>query len=678
MAFLHPEYLWGLLAVLIPIIIHFFNFQRPKVVYFTNVAFLREVQSTATSRNRLKHWLILLARMAFIVALVIAFAQPIRPGESSQNTAPLGSRVALYLDNSYSLQNENEGVQLLDQAKNIAQELTRIFPAQVRFQLQTNAPTTGSSTYFYPAEVLEEKLFGVDFVSTSPSLNQTYDRQRKHLQTQGSAGHQIFWISDFQKRTLGDLESLPIDSNHTHYLIRLPAEQNIPNLVVDSVWLENPFVQANQNNLLHIRLRNTGKEAVENRLLQFFIANRQVSSRSVSLSPQSEQVLQMPFAVDSAGEKTAYLELEDYPLTFDDKHYFTLQVSPKINIVTIGGDAEARYAAQVFENNDFFAPQYFPADQVDYNALLTADMVVLAHLPDPDASLQQALEDMLQRGGVLVIIPPMLVTGLQSYAKLVGQMPERVSASDMLPLALPREDDPFYEGVFERVPANMNLPQSKPVLQWGGKPILRYRDNKLFLSNLRKGAGNLFLFASSLQTEAGNFQKHALFVPTMYRMAFVGKQSLAPLAYSLQTSQVRLTLDSLRSNQVFRLEPRTRSGQPFIPAQRVLGNQLILDLQPELLEAGHYALVRQADNAAVALLAFNISKDESYPETYTEEDLRRLFASHPRVFIYDGAETRPLIRSFSDQYIALPLWRYFLVAALLFLLLETLFIRWRR
>src|SRR5690606_26755966 len=63
MSFLYPNFLWALLALAIPIIIHLFYFRRFKRVYFTNVELLKEVKEETSTRNRLKDLLILLARL---------------------------------------------------------------------------------------------------------------------------------------------------------------------------------------------------------------------------------------------------------------------------------------------------------------------------------------------------------------------------------------------------------------------------------------------------------------------------------------------------------------------------------------------------------------------------------------------------------------------------------------
>ncbi len=84
MNFVYPLFLWALAALAIPIIIHLFYFRRFKKVYFTNVKFLKELKEERASRNRLKHWLVLLARMLAVAFLVLAFAQPYMPKNDTE------------------------------------------------------------------------------------------------------------------------------------------------------------------------------------------------------------------------------------------------------------------------------------------------------------------------------------------------------------------------------------------------------------------------------------------------------------------------------------------------------------------------------------------------------------------------------------------------------------------
>ena len=90
MAFLFPGILWGLLALSVPIIVHFFNLQRPKQILFSNVAFVKEVKKSVVRRLKFKQWLLLLLRLLAISALVLAFAPAAAGADHSAAAAVAG------------------------------------------------------------------------------------------------------------------------------------------------------------------------------------------------------------------------------------------------------------------------------------------------------------------------------------------------------------------------------------------------------------------------------------------------------------------------------------------------------------------------------------------------------------------------------------------------------------
>src|SRR5215204_2104474 len=101
--FLSPTLLYALLLIAIPIIIHLFNFRRFKKVFFTNVRFLKELKQETTSKSKLKHLLVLAARILAVAFLVFAFARPIIPsGQKKQNGST--DAVSVYVDNSFTMQ----------------------------------------------------------------------------------------------------------------------------------------------------------------------------------------------------------------------------------------------------------------------------------------------------------------------------------------------------------------------------------------------------------------------------------------------------------------------------------------------------------------------------------------------------------------------------------------------
>ena len=96
MQFTHPEFLYGLLFILIPIFIHLFNFRRYRTAYFSNVKLLQHLVTQTKRESQIKQWVVLFLRVLGIAALVIAFAQPYIPNE---NETKSGSLITIFIDN---------------------------------------------------------------------------------------------------------------------------------------------------------------------------------------------------------------------------------------------------------------------------------------------------------------------------------------------------------------------------------------------------------------------------------------------------------------------------------------------------------------------------------------------------------------------------------------------------
>jgi len=138
MSFLSPFFLWGLLAVSIPVILHLINLRRPKKVAFSTLAFFKRLEQSTIKRIKLKKWLLLALRCSAIFCLAIALARPFLPPVFSlgYDTAD-GKKVGLLIDNSPSMTAINQNGPLIDQAKNAAIEIINLASPSDRFYIQT-------------------------------------------------------------------------------------------------------------------------------------------------------------------------------------------------------------------------------------------------------------------------------------------------------------------------------------------------------------------------------------------------------------------------------------------------------------------------------------------------------------------------------------------------------------
>jgi hypothetical protein len=121
LAFAHPAYLWGLLAVALPILVHLFNQRRPRPLAFGAIEFVLRSQRQKARRLRLRQILLLALRCLLIAAVALALARPSlkpRGAQAAQTTGPQAT--ALVLDASLSMRYRSGSKTLFSRARDEA------------------------------------------------------------------------------------------------------------------------------------------------------------------------------------------------------------------------------------------------------------------------------------------------------------------------------------------------------------------------------------------------------------------------------------------------------------------------------------------------------------------------------------------------------------------------------
>ena len=132
MQFKHPEVLYFLFLLVIPILVHLFQLRRFKKEYFTNVQFLKELSIQTRKSSKLKKWLLLCTRLLLLTFLILAFAQPFFTAKESKKAT---NEMYIILDNSFSMQAKGKKGELLKRA---VQDLLEHTPEAQNFSLITN------------------------------------------------------------------------------------------------------------------------------------------------------------------------------------------------------------------------------------------------------------------------------------------------------------------------------------------------------------------------------------------------------------------------------------------------------------------------------------------------------------------------------------------------------------
>ena len=226
MRFLFPGFLFALLTIAIPIIIHLFNFRKFKKVYFSNVRFLKNIQIQTSSNRQLKDRMILLTRILGLSFLVFAFAQPYLPAAKELN-ASQKQAVSIYIDNSYSMEMLNKEGTLLDEAKRRAKEISSAYSLNDKFQLLSN-DFEGKFQRFLSFDEFQSAVDELTISAASRNLDQIIDRQKEMFLKVPNAKKNIYLLSDFQNNILSK-NIMVSDSSFTMRFVQLSANP-LPNI----------------------------------------------------------------------------------------------------------------------------------------------------------------------------------------------------------------------------------------------------------------------------------------------------------------------------------------------------------------------------------------------------------------------------------------------------------------
>ena len=425
MSFLFPGFLFALLAIAIPVIIHLFNFRKFKKVYFSNVRFLKSIQQQTSSRRHIKNRLILAARILAITFLVFAFAKPFIPNkDQSDSFEP--NVVSIFIDNSFSMETVNKEGTLLDEAKRRAREISFTYGLNDKFQLLTN-DFEGKHQRLLSLEDFQNAVDEVKISTNTKDLNQIILRQKDIFSKKNNVRKTIYVLSDFQKNIIGNIP-LKADSTVDIRLVRLKANP-LPNISIDSVWFLSPIHKPGEAEKLVVKLRNNSDTKDVGIPVKLTVNNQQKALGSLDIKPRATSMDTLSFSGLPAGWQQGRINITDYPVVFDDEFYFSFHVQRNLPVLVINQSIENSYLQAVYRPDPFFKLTNTLAGSINYSELGNYSFIILNEVDDISSGLTQQLKDYVQRGGSLMIFPslnPNLASLTNLLQALQADIPESI------------------------------------------------------------------------------------------------------------------------------------------------------------------------------------------------------------------------------------------------------------
>lgn len=680
MNFIYPQFLWALLAIAVPIIIHLFNFRKFKKVYFSDVRLLRQVELETSKKSNIKHLLILLMRILAITSLVLAFAQPFWKKEGQANS--VGEKlVTVYVDNSLSMNNSWTEFTLLDHAKKQARTLAQNFSQSDKFQLITNEFDPVHQRFLTKEQFLTE-VDEIEISSNTRKLDQVEQKQLDFLKKEFAQNKYAFYLSDFQKST-ANLGQLEMDS--TIQLTFVPIlPESIGNVFIDSVWFDSPVRMVNKKEQLFVKLVNSTSDDLQVKLE--LSLNGQVKGLvNADVLMNSEKVVTLDYVIQNPGKVEGKLSVSEYPnptAIFDDTYYFSYLLKEESKVLVINESPEYLAAKngsinQLFSNDPFFKVTNVVSSSINYGLFAESDLIILNEVKQYTSGLISQLISYCEAGGSILYIPSSQPDLASNNELLLAGASGRITKKDTAntKVSYLELENPFFKDVFQKTPKNMDLPVvlQSYVIRFSGQSsrqsLMKTQNGHPFLVESTVGKGKFFSLSVSLSPSFSTFTSHSLFVTTLLRIAESSGIN-QEIALTTETGKLRIREEGITSENI-RVVGR-RQQLEFIPETELVGGELEVFLNGELSESGNYEVVSQ--EKVVAAFGVNYHRDESDFEGYTLEDLQP-FAVKPWVNLLDVSALRN--SGESSQFIdsSRKLWKWFVLLALVFLVCEILFIK---
>lgn len=636
MQFKHPEILYFLFLLVIPVIVHLFQLRRFKKEYFTNVKLLKELVVQTRKSSKIKKYLLLATRLLLLACLIFAFAQPFFKATDSNNK---NNQLFVVLDNSFSMQAKGQRGELLKRA---VQELLETTPEEVNISVLTNDEDFWNTS----VKSIESDLQKLDYSPIPFSIENTLTKVKSYNSNQGK---DIVFITDAIGLNTQALDKLP-ENTKTYFVI--PEAERTENIAIDSV-----FIAQTLENFYEIGVAVSSNFEEEKSIpVSMYNKNNLVAKAILKLN-QRKQTIQFTIPKD---EFNGYVSLNDNSLAFDNTFYFAIPKPKIVNVLSIGQPEKSNFLARIFTQPDFNY-QNVTSNTLDYRQIDKQDCIILNELESIPLAMHTNLKKFIEKGGSLTIIPSEKneITNLNAFLNNFGGIQFVNLQNQEKKITKINFSNPLYSNVFEKKISNFQYPSVKQsfTLKSGVSQAISYEDQTGFLNTIYKNSGAVYVFTAPINKENSNFQNSPLIVPTFYKMGIANDKN------GVQYQTIGQNKPIIVNAQVSKDEVVTIANEDsdFIPMQQIMEDKIKMSCGDNPKKAGNFNIIQ--NKKPVGNLSFNFDRKESQLTQPSDESLDNINQIDSLDTFFETIQ----IERTDNQ-----IWKWFLIFSLLFFILEML------
>ena len=636
MQFKHPEILYFLFLLLIPILVHLFQLRKFKTEYFTNVKFLKELAIQTRKSSKLKKYLLLAARLFLLAFLIFAFAQPFFKAKDGKNAT---NELYIVLDNSFSMQAKGKKGELLKRA---VQDLLEQTPQNANFSLIT------CSDNFWNTDIksIQQELQNIKYSPIPFRIDNLISKIKAH---KSAFNKDIVVITDAVGIPSNQLKKSN-DTENVYFIV--PEAEKKDNISIDSVYINQNLPNFYE---ISVKLKVFGDDFKDVPIALYNGKNLTAKT----LVNFEAKIKTINFTIPKS-EFNGYVSITDNCLEYDNSYYFSISKLEKSNVISIGEPEKSNFLSRIYTADEFNYSNS-SLQTLDYNLIEKQDAIVLNELKEIPIALQTTLKSFVEKGGNLILIPSSesTISNLNSFLVNFGGMQFKILNNSEKTITKINFGHPLFGNVFEKKIDNFQYPTVKTSFEISNAAplVLGFSDQNSFLSAIQTGVSSVFVFSAPINKVNSNFQNSPIIVPTFFNMGQNAQKS-GVNAMIIGNSKPFIIASELAKDEIITLK---NEFENFTPIQQILNGKVKLSFNDNPSSSGNFDIIK--NKQTVENISFNYNRTESDISNPNEEiasDFKEIASIDT---LFDTLQTNR-----ADNQI----WKWFVIFALLFLVLEIL------
>lgn len=639
MQFKHPEILYFLFLLIIPILVHLFQLRRFKKELFTNVRFLKELSIQTRKSSKIKKWLLLATRLLILGCLVFAFAQPFFEAKDHKNS---NNETYIVLDNSFSMEAKGKKGELL---KRSVEDLLEHVPENQPFSLITNSETYWNTDIKSLRKDLQNLQYSAAAFDPANALSKIQSRKSR-------VGKDVIVISDAIGLQANQLSGFT-KANNSYFIIPKAEQKN--NVSIDSVFISQALDNFYE---IGVKLSAYGSDFGEIPIALY--NNKKLAAKTIIKPDASQKIIRFTIPKE---DFHGYVSIDDNSLAYDNSYYFSISKPQKINVLGIGEASKSQFLSRIYTADEFnFAN--FSLESLDYNSIEKQDAIVLNELVKIPQALQTTLKSFVSKGGNLIVIPDSEanIVDLNALLANFGSLQFKSLQPTEKRITKIAFSNPVFSSVFEKQVTNFQYPNVKTSFTIGTStpPILSFEDHAAFLTSITNPVSGVYVFAAAINKNNSNFQNSPLIVPVFYNMA-QNTQKTGISAMAIGDNNPVFIDVLLAKDEILNVRSAASNAEKFIPTQQILNNKVKIICNNYPQQAGNYGIYKQDE--LLKNISFNYPRTESNLGAENQNALSEQNVIESVEAVFDTLQTD---RTNNE------IWKWFIIFTLILIAIELL------